>query len=72
MFYDGYHTGGMHIIWWFFWLILIFGFWGFFEPVPKRRIARDAPLEILHRRFASGEITKEEYTERKSILLANQ
>lgn len=68
MIHDGYHFWGMHMIWWFFWIILIFGFWGFFEPVPKKKIQRDSPLEILKRRFAGGDITKEEYEEKRRIL----
>jgi len=29
---------------------------------------KDSPLDILRKRFASGEITKEEYQEKKEIL----
>lgn len=29
---------------------------------------KESPMEILRKRFASGEITKEEYEERKKIL----
>jgi len=29
---------------------------------------KESPLDILKRRYASGEITKEEYEERKKIL----
>ena len=65
--YYGYHFWGMHLIWWFIWIILLF--WVFFTPyeIPGRR-RRDNALEILQRRFASGEITKEEYEERKAII----
>ena len=66
-FYDN-HFFGMHLIWWVFWIILMFGLFGWFEPVPKRRVRRDAPLEILKGRFASGEITEEEYQAKKRVL----
>lgn len=68
MFHDGYHFWGMHLIWWFIWLIILFSIFGFFEPVRKTRIKRDSPLDILQKRFASGEISKDEYFENKKIL----
>lgn len=71
MMYDGYHFFGMHLLWWIFWILLLFLFFGWFQPVPKRRIRRDSPLDILQKRFASGEITNEEYQEKKSILEAD-
>jgi uncharacterized membrane protein len=41
----------------------------FFEPRwKKKKNNNSSPLEILQRRFASGEITKEEYEEMKAIL----
>lgn len=66
--YDGYHFGGMHLIWWFLWPMLLF--WIFFTPfdVPGQRRKKDSPLDILQKRFASGQITKEEYEESKKIL----
>ena len=68
MFFYENHFFGMHLVWWVFWIILMFGLFGWFEPVPKRRVRRDAPLEILKRRFASGEITEDEYQEKKRVL----
>ncbi|MDX1828847.1 MAG: SHOCT domain-containing protein [Lutibacter sp.] len=35
-------------------------------------LKRENPLEILNRRFASGEITKKEYEERKRIINSNK
>lgn len=43
-----------------------------FEPVPRKENRKNAPLTILQRRFASGEITEEEYEERKKILEKEQ
>ncbi|WP_354357996.1 SHOCT domain-containing protein [Pedobacter sp. UYP30] len=58
----------MNLIWWFIWMILIF--WIFATPynIPGQRKKKDTPLEILQRRFASGEITKDEYLNLKETL----
>lgn len=68
MFYDGYHFWGMHLMWWIVWLMLLF--WIFATPydIPGARKKIDSPFEILRRRFAAGEITREEYQERKRVL----
>ncbi|HRH44270.1 MAG TPA: SHOCT domain-containing protein [Pyrinomonadaceae bacterium] len=68
MMYDGYHFFGMHLLWWFFWIVLVVTLFGWFDTVPKRRIRKDSPLDILQKRFASGEITAEEYQEKKNVL----
>lgn len=67
MFYNNYY-GGMDIIWWFIWMVMIF--WIFATPydIPGQRRRKDAPLDILQKRFASGQITNEEYQESKRIL----
>ncbi|WP_317046628.1 SHOCT domain-containing protein [Aequorivita antarctica] len=66
--YDGYHIGGMHLIWWFIWMIFIF--WIFATPfdIPGQRKKKDSPLDILQKRFAAGQITKENYQEHKALL----
>ncbi len=66
--YNGYYFGGMHFIWWFLWMGLLF--WIFFIPysIPGERRKKDSPLDILKKRFASGEITKDQYLENKKIL----
>ena len=68
MFYNGYHFFGMHLIWWFFWIILMF--WIFATPYGTRYIQyrRDSPLDILKRQLASGQLTSEEYKEKKQLL----
>ncbi|MBA2613594.1 MAG: SHOCT domain-containing protein [Bacteroidetes bacterium] len=67
MLYNGYHFWGMHLIWWFIWIVLIFWIFGTPYDVPGQR-KKQSPLDILQKRFASGEINKEEYLERKKIL----
>ncbi len=66
-FFNG-QFGGMHFIWWIIWVILLM--WVFFVPydIPYQRTKKDDPLRILKKRFANGEITKEEYEESKKVL----
>lgn len=67
MFYYS-NFGGMNLLWWFIWMILIF--WIFATPydIPGQRRRRDSPLEILQKRFASGQIGNDEYQANKKIL----
>lgn len=62
------HWGGMHIIWWIIWLALLI--WIFFIPydIPYQKSNNEDPLQILKKRFAKGEITKEEYEDSKKTL----
>ena len=71
MYYDGYHFWGMHLGWWCIWIL--FMVWVFATPyyVPFQEKKQESPLFILKKRFAAGEITKEEYLERKKILENN-
>jgi putative membrane protein len=58
---------GMHLFWWLFWLAVIAVFFAVLRPVPRHR-ARETPLQILQRRYAAGEISTDEYLERKKRL----
>lgn len=66
---DNNYFWGMNAIWWIVWVVLLF--WIFAVPydVPGQRRRRDSPLEVLKKRFASGQITKEEFLNQKEILL---
>jgi putative membrane protein len=66
--YNGHHFGGMHWFWWILWLIFIFWIFAIPYDLPGQRKKRDAPLDILKKRFASGEINKEEYDKKRKIL----
>lgn len=68
MYYNNYHFVGMHLVWWFIWGIFLF--WIFATPydIPGQRRKNDTPLDILKKRFASGQINNEEYQEKKKIL----
>jgi putative membrane protein len=65
--YDG-HFGGMHLIWWIIWIIVIV--WIFFIPadIPYQKTKQESPLDILKKRFAKGEISQEQYEKSKDIL----
>ena len=67
MIYNSYFAG-MHLLWWLFFSILLF--WIFATPydIPGQRNRKDTPLDILKKRFASGQITSEDYYERKRFL----
>jgi putative membrane protein len=69
MFYNNY--GGMNFIWWIIWLFFIF--WIFATPykIPGQRMRKDSALDILQKQFAGGTITKEEYQEKKKILITD-
>ena len=66
-FYDG-HFGGMHLVWWIIWIVVLV--WIFFLPynIPYQRTKKEDPMVILKKRFAKGEITKEEFEEHKRLL----
>ncbi len=59
---------GMDFIWWFIWIMLLF--WIFAVPydIPFQRNRRLSPLDTLQRRFAAGDISPEEYHEKKKII----
>ncbi|MGH9615357.1 MAG: SHOCT domain-containing protein [Acidobacteriaceae bacterium] len=70
-----YYWAGMEAYWWLFWIIMIIvwiGFLFFMTPVRRSRWVEysrlQTPLQILQRRYAAGEITHEEYEERKARL----
>ncbi len=67
MYYER-HFWGMHFFWWLFWIVMII--WIFATPydIPRRINRKQNPLSILKKRLAKGEITSEEYNEKKKIL----
>jgi putative membrane protein len=71
MYYDGgYYMGGMHGLWWIFWVVLVgvLIFYGWGRSGEQRRRPRETPQQVLQRRLADGEITSEEYEKRKVLL----
>lgn len=67
--YQTFHFIGMHLIWWLLWIMLLL--WIFATPysIPGQRAKKDTPLDILKKRFALGEISKEDFEEMKYTLL---
>ncbi len=62
---------GMHYLWWVFWILVI----AVLVVMLTRRRPREnsnpsppTPLEILERRYAAGEISTQEFEERKARL----
>lgn len=68
MWFDGHHYWGMHWIWWILWIIFLI--WIFATPwdVPGQRTKKEAPLDILKKRYAAGEIDSDEFEERKKAI----
>lgn len=68
MHYGEWGFWGMHIFWWLFWIAVIVVL---FLPITlvSRGRRRETPLEVLQRRYAAGEISTEEYEERKAKLI---
>lgn len=67
---NSFYMGGMHGLWWLFWIVLIgalvYAAWG--RPSGRRRGSRETPHDVLRRRLASGEIDAQEYEQRKALL----
>lgn len=60
---------GMHFFWWIFWFLILV--WVFFIPfgkTPRNPTTQESALDILQKRYARGEITKEEYQEARRTL----
>ena len=67
MFYSNYYWG-MNLVWWCVWVILLFWIFAIPYDIPGQRKKRDSPLDILKKRFASGQITNEDYQEKRELL----
>jgi len=68
MHYGEWGFWGMHVFWWLFWVAVIVVLFLPLTPVSRGR-RRETPLEVLQRRYAAGEISTEEYEERKTKLI---
>lgn len=65
---DGHHFGGMHFFWWLFWVIIILWAIKTSRKNPNQQVKDGTPLDILKKRFANGDVTKEEYEEMKKTI----
>ncbi|MBW8523765.1 SHOCT domain-containing protein [Chryseobacterium chendengshani] len=68
MYHENYQFWGMHFLWWILWVVFLFWIFAIPYNIPGQKNAKDTPLDLLDKRFASGEISKDEYQEMKSIL----
>lgn len=66
--YDHFHFWGKHLLWWFIWVVLLF--WLFATPyiIPGQNAKKDAPIDILKKRFYSREINKQEFERKKKVI----
>ena len=71
MWYGNGWMMGMHFFWWIFWVLIILVLVTLLlrrRPFEGSGQVRSTPLEILERRYAAGEISTEEFDERKARL----
>ncbi len=70
---DGYGMGGgWWLLWLIFWILVIIGLVLLIKYLWEGGAAKKGPesaLEILKKRYARGEISKEEFEEKKKDLL---
>jgi putative membrane protein len=66
--YYGNYFWGMDLIWWFVWFVLLVWIFAIPYDIPGQRRKKDSALDVLKKRFASGQITREEYEESKKTL----
>ena len=65
----GWSFIGMHMFWWIFWFGLIVVAFGTVTPVPRSQLrSGERALDILRRRYAAGQLSTEEYEQRKLVL----
>ena len=63
------HYFGMHGFWWLFWVIVLIVFFLALKPyLIGGNKGKDSSLDILRRKYAAGDISKEEFEERKRVL----
>lgn len=66
---DAWSFVGMHLIWWLAWIVIISIAFTMFTPVPKHQLrSGERALDILRRRYAAGQVSTEEYEQRKVVL----
>lgn len=74
---NGWQDGGVGSGWWLVMALMMLVFWGgvawlMVTLVRNGRVRRSDPEEILHERFARGEIDAEEHHERIDALRARR
>jgi len=54
---------GMHLVWWFIWIMLLFLDICIAIPIPFQRGMKESALDILQKRFATGKSQKKNIRE---------
>lgn len=68
---DGFWGGGFMMFFW--WLLIIIAIVALVKWAMNQRTAtpkEETPMDILEKRYAGGEISKEEFEERKKDLMS--
>lgn len=68
MWYNDGFFWGMHWFWWIIWIFFIIWIFAIPYNIPGQRIEKENPLDILMKKYAAGEISTQEYEERRKIL----
>lgn len=66
--YYANHYWGMHIIWWMVWLFLLFWIFAIPYDIPGQKNKKDSPLDILKKRYVTGQISNKEFLEKKKMI----
>lgn len=65
----GSMMSGWGILIWIFWILVIVGIAFLIKYLWEGRGGQESALEVLKKRYARGEITKEEFEEKKKDIL---
>jgi len=66
---DGFGGGWMMIFWWLLLIAIGYGFFQFFRVHQKPNSNnQESALDVLKKRYAKGEITKNEFEQKKEEL----
>ena len=68
MIYENYHFWGMDLTWWLVWSFLLIWIFATQFNIPFQRAKRDTALDTLKKRFASGQINKQEFGEMQKVV----
>lgn len=65
---------GMHVFWWIVWAVLLVWAYRWATSSVKRQETRgrETPLEVLQRSYAVGDLSSQEYEDRKAKLMRDR
>lgn len=59
---------GMHLVWWCIMILLLIWLFYMSFKTSAKKTHIETPMEILKKRLALGEISKEEYQEKRDLI----